>query len=121
MTTDQQHDAHLPPEVAERLRSAARKRTEGTTPMPITWGSTPADAMPSTRAMGFTEPARARSRDVTRRAAAPSVMPDEFPAVTVPPPALNTGRSRPTRYRGVPCLRSPRVITNQECPGIPLL
>src|SRR6185436_15405638 len=69
---------------------SSRRRTAGTTPMPITWGSTPAAATPRIRAIGRTPSCAARSASRTTMAAAPSVMPEEFPAVTVPSVSLNT-------------------------------
>ena len=67
--------------------------TAGTTPMPITLGSTPAAATPRTRAIGWTPSAAARSCDRSTIAAAPSVIPEELPAVTLPPTGLNAGGS----------------------------
>ena len=47
-----------------------------------------------------TPSSRARSAASTTIAAAPSVMPDELPAVTVPPSSLNTGGSLPSEAGG---------------------
>ena len=60
-------------------------RTAGTGPMPITRGSTPATALPTNVPSGSTPSSRAFSSDATTSAAAPSLSPDELPAVTVPP------------------------------------
>ena len=76
------------------VRSSSR-RVAGTTPIPMTCGSTPAAATPTTRAIGVTPRDAARSAASTTMAAAPSVMPEELPAVTVPPSSLKTGGSRP--------------------------
>ena len=60
--------------------------------MPMTRGSTPATALPAKAASGSTPSARARSSLAITSAAAPSLMPLELPAVTLPP-ARNAGRS----------------------------
>ena len=60
--------------------------------MPITLGSTPATALPANAASGSTPSSRAFSSDAMTSAAAPSLIPDEFPAVT-PPPARKAGFS----------------------------
>src|SRR5262245_16174526 len=67
-------------------------RTAGTGPIPITRGSTPATALPTKAPSGSTPSAWARSSLAITRAAAPSLMPLELPAVTVPP-SLNAGLS----------------------------
>ena len=67
-------------------------RIAGIGPIPMTDGSTPATEVATTRASGFSPSARARPASITRRAAAPSLMPDAFPAVTLPP-SINAGRS----------------------------
>ena len=61
--------------------------------MPIYAGSTPADTVFSTRAMGFSPSSLAFSSDMITMAAAPSFTPEALPAVTVPFSFLNTGRS----------------------------
>ncbi len=64
--------------------------------MPITRGSTPADAHPMSRAIGARSSAAALRPDISTSAAPPSVMPDEVPAVMMPglPSTLpNTGGS----------------------------
>ena len=71
---------------------ASSLRTAGIGPMPITRGSTPATALPAKAASGSTPSARARSSLAITSAAAPSLMPLELPAVTVPP-ARKAGRS----------------------------
>ena len=53
--------------------------------MPITRGSTPATALPTNAPSGSMPSSRAFSSDAITSAAAPSLMPDELPAVTVPP------------------------------------
>ena len=64
----------------------------GTGPMPITRGATPAEATPTTRAL-IVKPSRTANRsDAMIMAAAPSLIPEELPAVTVPP-GRNTGLS----------------------------
>ena len=67
-------------------------RMAGTGPIPMTRGSTPATAVATTRAIGRSPIARARPASTTSRADAPSLIPDAFPAVTVPP-SRNAGRS----------------------------
>ena len=66
--------------------------TAGIGPMPITRGSTPATALPRKVPSGSTPRSRAFSSDAITSAAAPSLIPDAFPAVTVPP-ARNAGFS----------------------------
>src|SRR5512132_3491737 len=56
----------------------------GTGPMPMTAGSTPAHDIPASRASGRRPSAAARDSDISTRAAAPSVIPEELPAVTLP-------------------------------------
>ena len=56
----------------------------GTGPMPITEGSTPATAMEIIFANGCRLYFFTASSPASKRAAAPSLMPDELPAVTVP-------------------------------------
>ena len=56
----------------------------GTGPIPMIPGSTPAAAAPSTFARGFNPNSSAFSLDMMTNAAAPSFLPDAFPAVTVP-------------------------------------
>ena len=53
--------------------------------MPITRGSTPATALPTNVPSGSTPSSRAFSSEAMTSAAAPSLIPDAFPAVTVPP------------------------------------
>ena len=64
---------------------ASSLRTAGTGPMPITRGSTPAAALPTNAPSGSAPSARAFSSDAITSAAAPSLIPLAFPAVTVPP------------------------------------
>src|SRR5512132_549348 len=56
----------------------------GTGPMPMTAGSTPAHDIPASRASGRRPSAAARDSDISTRAAAPSVIPEELPAVALP-------------------------------------
>ena len=63
-----------------------------TGPTPISSGSVPAVAKATKRARGLAPSARARSIDITTAAAAPSLLWEAFPAVTVPR-AWNTGLS----------------------------
>src|SRR5512134_884438 len=56
----------------------------GTGPMPMYFGSTPADAKALMRAMGFRPSSFALRALVTMTAAAPSLMPEALAAVTVP-------------------------------------
>ena len=51
----------------------------------MTPGSTPAEAEPIHRAIGLSPSERAFSPLISNSAAAPSLMPLELPAVTVPP------------------------------------
>ena len=67
-------------------------RTAGTGPMPMTRGSTPATADPTNAPSGSRPSSRARVLARITSAAAPSLMPLAFPAVTVPS-GRNAGRS----------------------------
>ena len=58
-------------------------RVAGTGPIPIRWGSSPATPEATTRKPGSSPRAFAFASLVTRSAAAPSLIPDAFPAVTV--------------------------------------
>ena len=58
-------------------------------------GSTPATAVDTTRASGLSPSSRARPASTTSVAAAPSLMPEELPAVTLPP-SRKAGRSLPS-------------------------
>src|SRR5262245_7219264 len=63
----------------------ARQRLEaGTGPMPMYFGSTPADAKALMRARGLSPSSFAFREDAITRAAAPSLIPEALPAVTVP-------------------------------------
>ena len=59
-------------------------RVDGTGPMPMMRGGTPADAMPRMRARGVRPCAFTAASDAMIIAAAPSFTPDALPAVTVP-------------------------------------
>ena len=63
--------------------------------MPITLGSTPAAPVDTMRASGSRPSSRARSGLASTRQAAPSLICEELPAVTVPP-SRNTGLRRPS-------------------------
>ncbi len=68
--------------------------TAGIGPMPITRGSTPAVAEPTTRAMGVNPNFAAAASEATNNAHAPSLMPEAFPAVTVPFSTKRRGQLR---------------------------
>ena len=57
----------------------------GTGPTPMTRGATPALAAPLTRASGSSPYRSTAASEASSRAAAPSLMPDALPAVTLPP------------------------------------
>mmetsp|Transcript_18415 Transcript_18415/g.58713 ORF Transcript_18415/g.58713 Transcript_18415/m.58713 type:complete len:226 (-) Transcript_18415:534-1211(-) len=67
----------------------------GTGPMPMIFGSTPALAYATTRPSGVPPSCAATDSAATTTAAAPSLMPDALPAVTVPS-FLNAARSLPS-------------------------
>lgn len=75
--------------------------TAWTGPMPITEGSTPALPLAAIVASGVKPNSSAFSLDMMTNAAAPSLMPDAFPAVTLPS-FLNAGRSLPSFSAVVP-------------------
>src|SRR5665213_1370231 len=82
-----------------RSRSAAFQpafssalREAGIGPVPMIAGSTPAVAQETMRASGVTPRRAASATDISTRAAAPSLMPEALPAVTVPSLA-KAGRS----------------------------
>ena len=64
----------------------------GTGPIPIILGSTPAAPIPATRAMGVSPNCFTISSEARMQTAAPSLMPELFPAVT-DPPSLKAGFS----------------------------
>ena len=77
-----------------RLARSSALREAGIGPRPIVAGSTPATALETMRAIGRHPSSRARASEVTSTAAAPSLMPDELPAVTDPDPSrLKAGLS----------------------------
>ena len=101
-------------EVADTARlfhQRAGSRTAGTGPMPMMRGSTPALAMPSTRARAgepvLLAPHQWRPRI---KAAAPSFTPDALPAVT--------GAVR-AHDRGFSLARSPAVVSARGCWSLP--
>ena len=67
-------------------------RTAGTGPVPIIAGSTPATPRECQRSLGRSPSSAAFAADIITTAAAPSLMLDALPAVTLPS-GLNTGRS----------------------------
>ena len=71
---------------------ASTLRVAGMGPRPMYAGSTPATAEAMTRAIGRRPSSSAVSAEASSTAAAPSLMPEELPAVTVPS-VRNTGRS----------------------------
>ena len=79
--------------------------------MPITRGSTPATAEPTKAPSGSASSSRAFSSEAMTSAAAPSLTPLEFPAVTVPP-SRNTGRSEPS----FSCVVSGRGCSSRSTP-----
>ena len=98
---------------ASRSR-ASSLRVAGMGPVPISDGSTPATAAPTKRASGAPGAGRRRSspsREASSSAAAPSLMPEALPAVTVPPALRNTGRSAASSS-GVVC--GPRVLVDLD-------
>ena len=64
----------------------------GIGPSPMISFGTPATAYDTSRAIGLCSAARAASASASTKKAAPSLMPDALPAVTVPPSFLNAGR-----------------------------
>ena len=79
--------------------------------MPMIAGSTPTDAWLSTVPSGDeAQLLRARVADITTTAAAPSLMPDALPAVTVPASRLNAGRSLASPSTVVPA-RGPSSLS----------
>ena len=79
----------------------------------MTEGSIPAWAQDTTRASGAEQPISVAAAFETRTtAAAPSLRPEAFPAVTVPVPSLtNAGLSFPSVSGVVPCLGNSSVDT----------
>src|SRR5258708_14755658 len=73
--------------------SAAREAGIG--PVPMIAGSTPACAHDTMRASGFLPRLAASLAFISTNAAAPSLMPDALPAVTVPS-LVKAGRNLPT-------------------------
>ncbi len=68
----------------ERPARSSALREAGIGPRPIVAGSTPATALATRRAIGRRPSSAARDSEVTRSAAAPSLMPLLLPAVTEP-------------------------------------
>ena len=71
---------------------ASALRVDGIGPVPITAGSTPAVAKAAMRASGVSPRFAASAAVISTSAAAPSLMPEALPAVTVPS-LVNAGRS----------------------------
>src|SRR3989442_917943 len=90
-------------------RPARRRalRVAGTGPRPIVRGSTPAAAEDTIRTSGRRPSSRALRSLVIRTAAAPSAMPLEFPAVTLPPSRQPRGRF-PGRHVPEPAIEALR-------------
>src|SRR2546428_13505303 len=80
-----------------------RQRLEaGTGPIPMYFGSTPAEAKALMRAMGFNPNSFAFFDEARTTAAAPSLIPEAFPAGTVPFLAEAGLKTFPASY-GMPC------------------
>ena len=73
-------------------RLGDRLRVAGTGPIPMIEGSTPTTSLSPIHASGVRPRSRAADSAASTSDAAPSVMPEEFPACTVPP-SRNTGGS----------------------------
>ena len=95
---------------------ASALRVAGTGPMPMTLGSTPATAVATMRASGRQPSASAALRRRPGSAAAPSLMPLELPAVTVPP-SRKAGGSLAELLRRDP---GPRVLVAVDDVGLAL-
>ncbi len=80
--------------------------------MPITSGSTPATAKERKASSGSMPSASALSRLITTSAAAPSLVCDELPAVTLPP-LRKTGLSLPIASR-VESARTPSSLSKEN-------
>mmetsp|Transcript_37268 Transcript_37268/g.76054 ORF Transcript_37268/g.76054 Transcript_37268/m.76054 type:complete len:220 (+) Transcript_37268:234-893(+) len=102
-----------------RLARARAIWKAGTGPKPMIVGSTPAMPHDTTRASGVKPLAVTASSLATTIAAAPSVMPDAVPAVTVPS-FLNTVGSLPSDSAVVPA-RGPSSVSNTSMPLRPLI
>ena len=81
-----------------------------TGPIPMILGSTPARAPPTHVAIGLTPSSLAFSSLITTTAAAPSLIPEELPAVTIPS-FLNAGRSFARPSAVIPAL-GPSSVSN---------
>src|SRR6059058_3654080 len=86
------------------------KREAGIGPVPIIAGSTPAVAQETMRASGFSPRLSASVAVISTIAAAPSLMPDALPAVTVPF-LSKAGRSFDRTSTVVPCFGCSSVST----------
>src|SRR5262249_3132829 len=95
---------------SERPVSLSTLRIAGTGPMPKRSGSTPAGVNGTNRAMGKKARPRASDADVMMTAAAPSLVCDELPAVTVPC-VWNAGRSPESAVSDV-SRRGPSSVLN---------
>ena len=73
-----------------------------TGPIPMIFGSTPPRAPATHVAIGLTPSSLAFSSLITTTAAAPSLIPEELPAVTKPPSFLNAGFNLPSVSTVVP-------------------
>ena len=84
--------------------SSAPCGSPGSGPVPMIAGSTPAVAQETMRASGFSPRFSASAAVISTTAAAPSLMPEALPAVTVPF-LSKAGRSFASTSTVVPCLR----------------
>ena len=89
--------------------------TAGTGPMPMTAGSTPATPLVRQRSLGVRPSSAALRSDMRTTAAAPSLILDALPAVTVPS-FLNTGRRVESLSRLVSALGPSSALTTTGSP-----
>src|SRR2546430_915630 len=85
---------------ADSPARASALRVAGTGPIPISRGSTPAEAEATIRASGVSPSSRAFAPEATSTAAAPSFNDEELPAVTDPPPPNTAPRGASFPNRG---------------------
>ena len=93
-------------------------RLAGTGPMPMTAGSTPATAVETMRASGRRPRLPAVFASASSTAEAPSLMPELFPAVTVPP-SRNAGRRRASASADVSARGCSSRATTTDSPFAP--
>ena len=102
---------------SDRPARASTLLVAGTGPIPMIRGSTPAAALATTRARGARPISRAPRSEASRSAAAPSLRPDEFPAVTEPAPSeRKAGLSRASASRVVSGRRNSSSSTRRGSP-----